>query len=100
FQRYLTIEQIGFFNLMVAITMLYAQFAAFGIGNVILKYFPVYTTADKKHGGFGTFILVWSIISFIVFTLLFVIFKNPVIGYYSTKHGAALLVQYYYYLVP
>lgn len=100
FQRCLSIEQIGFFSLMIAISLIYAQFASVGIGNIILKYFPYYSTPDGKHNGFGRFILIYSGISFTVFTVLFIAFKNPIIAHYSKEKGASLLVKYYYYLIP
>src|ERR1700712_909174 len=100
FQRYLTIEQIGFFNLMIAITFLYAQFASFGLSNVILKYFPYYKNEDKGHGGFIGFVILWALCGFVIFTVVFLLFKNSIILFYQQKKGASLLVQYFYYLVP
>ena len=100
FQRILSIEEIGFFSLMIAISLLYSQIASFGISNVILKYLPYYRTDDKRHGGFSTFILIWSIAGFAIFTLLFLLFKNWIIDYYRENKGASLLVKYFYYLIP
>lgn len=100
FQRILSIEEIGFFSLMIAISLLYSQIASFGISNVILKYLPYYRTADKQHSGFSTFVLIWSIAGFVLFTLLFLIFKNSIIDFYKEKKGSSLLVKYFYYLIP
>jgi O-antigen/teichoic acid export membrane protein len=100
FQRVLSIQEIGFFSLMIAIALLYAQIASLGISNIILKYLPYYRTEDKKHGGFATFVLIWTIAGFAVFTLLFLLFKNAVINYYRENKGASLLVKYFYYLIP
>lgn len=100
FQRFLSIEQIGFFLLMNAICLLYAQIAAVGINNVILKFFPYYRTQDKKHGGFVTFVIIWCVITFSVFTIAFLLFKNQIIIYYSKKPGSSLLVKYFYFLIP
>jgi O-antigen/teichoic acid export membrane protein len=100
FQRFLSIEEIGFFSLMIAISLLYAQIASLGISNVILKYFPYYRSDDKRHGGFATLVTVWSLISFAIFTALFLLFRNSIINFYKENKGAALLVKYFYYLVP
>lgn len=100
FQRILTTEEIGFFILMGTISLLYAQFAGLGIGNIILKYFPYYRSDDKKHGGFASFVTVWSLIGFAIFTVLFVVFKDFIISYYKNKNGAPLLIRYFYYLIP
>ena len=100
FQRFLSIEEIGFFSLMIAISLLYAQIASLGISNIILKFFPYYRSDDKRHQGFATFVVWWSIISFSLFTVLFLIFRNSIVDFYKEKKGASLLVKYFYYLVP
>ncbi|SDI60474.1 polysaccharide biosynthesis C-terminal domain-containing protein [Mucilaginibacter sp. P19] len=100
FQRILITEEIGFFILMGTISLLYAQFAGLGIGNIILKYFPYYRSDDKKHSGFASFVTVWSLIGFAIFTVLFVVFKDFIISYYKNKNGAPLLIRYFYYLIP
>jgi len=100
FQRFLSIEEIGFFSLMIAISLLYAQISSMGIGNVILKYFPYHQNSNKQYNGFITLIMIWSIGGFAVFTFLFFLFKYPIVDFYSRKQGASLLVKYFYYLVP
>lgn len=100
FQRVLTLEQIGFFTLMLTISLLYAQIASLGISNIILKYFPYYRSDDKRHGGFVSFVTIWSITGFAIFTVLFILFKNTIIYFYRDKNGAQLLIKYFYYLIP
>ncbi len=100
FQRYLTTEQIGFFSLMIALSLLYTQLASLGINNIIPKYFPYFRTDDKKHSGFVTFVLIWCLIGFAVLTLFFIVFKDDVLAHYQKEKGSTLLVKYYYYLVP
>jgi len=100
FQRFLTAEEIGFFQLMVAISILYAQIASLGLNGVILKYFPYYRSEDKKHEGFIKFVILWTGLAFTVFTLLFLLFKAPILNYYKDDKGVALLTKNYYYLIP
>jgi O-antigen/teichoic acid export membrane protein len=100
FQRFLSIEEIGFFSLMIAISLLYAQIASLGLNNIILKYFPYYRTDDKKHSGFAILVIVWGLISFSLFTVFFLLFKSSVINFYKENKGATLLVKYFYYLIP
>ncbi|MCC8425267.1 lipopolysaccharide biosynthesis protein [Mucilaginibacter sp. UR6-11] len=100
FQRILTLEEIGFFAIMNTITLLYAQIASVGINNIIFKYLPDFRSDDKKHGGFVTFVIAWCVISFVLFTLVFLFFQNSIIRHYSHKPGSELLVRYFYYLIP
>ncbi|MEN0053212.1 MAG: polysaccharide biosynthesis C-terminal domain-containing protein [Mucilaginibacter sp.] len=100
FQRFLTLEQIGFFQLMLTISLLYAQIAALGISNIILKYFPYYRSEDKAHGGFATFAALWTLLGFTVFTLLIYCFREPLLSHYSKSKGGTLLVKYAYFIIP
>ncbi|MDN5286281.1 MAG: hypothetical protein JWR38_2555 [Mucilaginibacter sp.] len=100
FQRFLSLEQIGFFQLMITISLLYAQVASAGISNIILKYFPYYRSDDKTHGGFATFTILWTLLGFTLFTLLFYLFREPILNHYSQNKGGALLVKYAYYIIP
>lgn len=100
FPRYLTVEELGFYSLLIAISGLFAQLASAGISNVILRYFPYYRSDNKAHGGFITFVCLFVLLSFAVFTILFIALKTSVLNYYRHKDGAFLLVRYYYIIVP
>jgi O-antigen/teichoic acid export membrane protein len=97
FQRYLSIEQIGLFNLLIAISGIYAQLASAGSSNIILRYFPYFR---EKNEGFVSFVAMLCIAAFAILTLLFVAFRSPIIHYYEQKPGSSLLVQYYNYIIP
>lgn len=100
FQHYLSLQEIGFFGLLVSLTTLYAQLASLGLNNIILRYFPYFSTHDKKHQGFITFVAGFTILSFLIFTLLFVGFKSSILDFYKEKQEASLLVRFYYFLIP
>ena len=48
FQRYLKIEEIGYFSLLIAISLLYTQLSLLGFGSVITRYFPFYGNS-RRH---------------------------------------------------
>lgn len=100
FPHYLTVEELGFYSLLIAISGLFAQFASAGISNVILRYFPYFRSDNKAHGGFVTFVCLFVLLSFTVFTILFLVLKTPVLNYYHDKDGAFLLERYYYIIIP
>ncbi len=100
FPHYLTVEELGFYSLLIAISGLFAQFASAGISNVILRYFPYFRSDNKAHGGFVTFVCLFVLLSFAVFTILFLVLKTPVLDYYRNKDGAFLLERYYYIIIP
>jgi O-antigen/teichoic acid export membrane protein len=106
FQRYLTIEEIGFYTLLIALTTIFAQIASLGTTNIILRYYPYYRNDDKRDSGFVTFVSLVTLIGFIMVALFFLVFKQPVIDFYRAKdlHKAAkassLLIKYYGYIIP
>lgn len=100
FQRFLSIEEIGFFNLLIAIAALYVQVASPGLSSIILRYFPYYRSEDGKHEGFVRFIAIFAALSFSLISMLFIFLKGPIIDFYQEKNGASLLRQYYYYIIP
>ncbi|MBC7914683.1 MAG: polysaccharide biosynthesis C-terminal domain-containing protein [Pyrinomonadaceae bacterium] len=100
FQRYLTLEEIGYFNLLIGISVIYTQITSLGVTNVIIRYFPFFKTHDKKHAGFPLFIFSLCSISFIVVTLCFFIFKEIIFNYNSDSAGISLMSKYYHYIVP
>ncbi|SEM78213.1 Membrane protein involved in the export of O-antigen and teichoic acid [bacterium A37T11] len=101
FQRSLTIEQIGFYNLLIALVALFNQFASLGISNVITRYLPVFRTPDHKHHGFATYVFLLCGVSFGLFSALFYVFREQVIAFKGGKAAtASLLSNYYPYILP
>lgn len=100
FQRVLSTEQIGFFQLMLAVSVIYAQVASLGVNGVILKYFPYYRHSQRTYGGLVTLVFCWTIFSFLLTSLLFLLFKDTIVHHYDGKPGVSLLLKYYNYLIP
>ncbi len=100
FQRTLTLEEIGFYNILVAITILYTQFASLGISNVITRYLPQFRTRDHRHHGFARYIFLTCSATFILFSASFFLFKDEVISFRSDDAGASLMDQFYPYFLP
>lgn len=101
FQRCLSLEEIGFYNILIAVIILYTQFASLGISNVITRFLPFFRTDDKKHHGFATYIFTTCCIAFSIFSVGFLLLKNQVIAF-KTDGGkaASLMDQYYSYFFP
>lgn len=101
FQRSLTLEQIGFYNILIAIVLLYTQFATLGVSNVITRFLPIFRTEDKKHHGFASYIFIICAITFILFSIGFFLFKDEVIAFRADEQEAASLMDKYYpYFLP
>ena len=70
--------QVGLVNILVSFSVIYAQFSALGINFTIVKFFPFFRTEDRTHNGLFFWSGVGVSFGFILFTLLFLLFRNPV----------------------
>lgn len=100
FQRNLKLEEIGYFSLLIAISLIYTQLSLIGFGSVITRYLPFFRTDDKRHGGFASLAFIIPIIGFAIITLGFVGLKEIILDFYKKDDGASLLNRYYYYIIP
>jgi len=98
YPAYLTTEQIGLFQLLIGISLLYTLVASLGMPSIIIRYFPFHKTEDGSHKGFIHWTAAFSLVGFILSTLIFFIFKPVIIANYIVK--APLFAEYYNYLVP
>jgi O-antigen/teichoic acid export membrane protein len=98
FTNFLTLEQVGLANILIAIGAVYAQFSGMGMTGVAIKFFPYFKDKEKNHHGFLFWTSLISLFGFLIITLLFLLFQKPVIQYYSEK--SPLLVEYSFYIIP
>ncbi len=98
FTNFLTTEQVGLANLLVTIATLYAQFSALGSFNIISRYFPYFSSKQKHHHGFLFGVTALSLAGFVLATILFLVFWNPIADYY--RESSPLLVEFLPYLIP
>ncbi|MGF7082374.1 lipopolysaccharide biosynthesis protein [Mucilaginibacter sp. UYCu711] len=98
YPRFLTTEQIGLFQLLIGLSVLYSIIASMGVPSIIVRYFPFYRTDDNTHHNFLRFTGKVALIGFAISTLVFFAIKPIIV--ISFKKKAELFVEYYYYLVP
>lgn len=98
FPNFLSEEQVGLTSIIVTLAIMYAQFAALGANSSVLKFFPIFRTPDKRHNGLFFWSFLTISIGFLIFTALFVLFKEPVMKYFATN--SPLLSEYYLWIIP
>jgi O-antigen/teichoic acid export membrane protein len=98
FPNFLSPDQVGLANILISLALIYAQISSLGTSYITLKFFPFFRNYGEKHNGFLFIGLLITIIGFVLFTVVFLIFKQPVIDYYDVK--SKLLSDYYNYLIP
>ncbi|HHG85028.1 MAG TPA: hypothetical protein ENJ82_09820 [Bacteroidetes bacterium] len=98
FTYFLTEEEVGLANILMALGLLFAQFSALGYINVTLRFFPYFRDKKRGHHGFLFWTVIISLIGFLFVSFNFVLWKPLIIDRFSDK--SPLLVEYYYYIIP
>jgi O-antigen/teichoic acid export membrane protein len=98
FTNFLDTSQVGLANLLITISVLYAQVAALGSYNIVLRFFPFFKDKKNLHNGFLSGVLVLGLAGFIIATLLFLLFQKPFHFFYQSS--SPLLVEYAFYIIP
>jgi len=97
FPRIYSTDQIGLTKIIVAYAALVAQFATLGFNGVTIRLFPFFKDPKSNHHGFLSLALITGLAGFLIFLVLFLIFKTWFIEY--TSENSALLLEYLNYLI-
>lgn len=95
---FLKAEEIGLTRVLFSFSFLLASFAGLGIGNITIRFFPVFKNSKLRHHGFLGFVLIFPIIGMLITSLLIYLFAESFQALYAEK--SALFNSYYYYAIP
>jgi Membrane protein involved in the export of O-antigen and teichoic acid len=96
FPAFFSAEEFGLFQLILSVSVVYAQVGALGLQNAINRYFPFFRTEDKTHKGFLTLITVIGAGGFIISTIIYLLIRPWVVTTYAQNAGA---FNAYYYII-
>ena len=98
FPAFFSAEEFGLFQLILSVSVVYAQVAALGLQNAINRSFPYFRTEDKTHNGFLTLITIVGTAGFVIATIIYIVIRPWVISSYA--HNANAFISYYYIIIP
>jgi O-antigen/teichoic acid export membrane protein len=98
FPNFLTTDTVGLFGLLLAWSVLFAQFASLGFHGVTSRLFPFFRNHENKHNGFLFIAFVVMIIGFVLFLILFWFLKSWLIE--TNVEKSKLFADYVGLLVP
>ena len=96
--RFLTAEEIGLSRALVDAGTLFIGLAQLGTSASIIRFYPYFKTDDHKDHGFFFWTVLVPLIGFILITILYIVFQNPIKHFFEEK--SALFVNYFYYVLP
>ena len=85
YPKYMSPDEVGLARLIQDAAMLMVPFAQLGIGQLTIRYFPEYNV-KKHYGEFVSLVFGLLVISLILFSALFLLFKTE-IGSYFMQHS-------------
>jgi len=90
--------EIGLLNILVSIAAILAQISCLGSNGMISYFFPRFEDKISHHKNFFSFIFLYSLIGFFIFSIAFILTSNYWITETSAKN--ALLSEYSILLLP
>ena len=96
FPKYMSPEEVGLTRTIQDAAMLMVPFVQLGISQLILKYFPQYN-GKTFYGEFVSLIFGLFSIATLLFSIVFLIFRNEIAGYFSTN--SELVNSYLFYIL-
>jgi O-antigen/teichoic acid export membrane protein len=94
----LTPEQIGLTRVLLEASLFFSFFAQLGMSNIVIKFFPHFKNISNNHNGFLFIITLLPIIGFIIFSLVFILFRSTLTQPFIEK--SKLLTDYYLFIIP
>lgn len=98
FPNILTPDQYGLTRVLLSVALISAQFALLGMNNVVIRFFPYYQSTDGSRKRLLTLACLVPTVGFILFLILFFLFQDALINYYSGESD--LITEFYLYIIP
>ncbi len=95
---WLTSEENGLLNLLISISLLTGSLSNLGMAGVTTRMFPRFRNSSTAHGQFLFYPLVITSVGFILFLILFFLFRDELVERNYEK--SRLLSENLYYLIP
>ena len=96
--KYLTTEEVGLTRILVDAAILLSGLAQLGTNTSAMRYYPYFKDEKEKDHGFFGWTVIIPFFGFVVFSILFFVFKQPIENYFS--QNSELFVNYIYFVIP
>lgn len=96
--KYLTTEEVGLTRILVDASILLSGLAQLGTNTSAMRYYPYFKDEKEKDHGFFGWTVIIPFFGFVIFSILFFVFKQPIVNYFS--QNSELFVNYIYFVIP
>jgi O-antigen/teichoic acid export membrane protein len=96
--RFLTAEELGLTRILYSFALLVASVVPLGTGNMTTRFFPEFRDEKKKHHGYFGFLMLVTLIGFILISVPLFLFREFFIGKYLVH--SPLFADYFEWIFP
>ncbi len=96
--KYLDPEVIGLSKVVYEVALLLASFALLGTSSSGMRFFPYFKDEKTGNHGFLFYFLLLPTIGTILVTIIFLLLRTPIEGYFGKN--SPLFNEYFYYVIP
>jgi O-antigen/teichoic acid export membrane protein len=96
--KFLTPEQLAITRLLLENSLVFAAFAHLGTPFMMDKFFVFFKDSEKKHNGFIGFLWLWACVGVLLFSGLYVSFREPIAEYFRFK--SPQILDYHFLSIP
>lgn len=96
--RFLTGEELGLTRVLYSFALLVASLVPLGTGNMTTRFFPEFRNEKKKHHGYFGFLMLSTLIGFLLISTLLFMMKEFFIGKYIAT--SPLFADYFEWVFP
>lgn len=97
FPKYITESELGLYTVLFVLATILTQFSFLGTSTTFTKYYAYFQNKNKENEFLG-FILSVPLLGFFIFSMLFIVFKDEILSYYSKND--TLLENSYFFIFP
>lgn len=97
FPHLISEEYLGLIGLLQNLMYILVSLPALGLAHVLLRYYSVWKDTDQVKR-FNAFAMIMMALALLVFSLLYIVFKQPIIDNYKTH--SSLFIPYYFLVIP
>lgn len=96
--QWFTPDQYGLREILLNVAVFATQFAHLGTFRSLVKFYPFFKSDGKGDNGLLVIGLLFPFIGFLIVSLLALLFKSSIVGFYQEK--SPLFIEYFFYSFP
>lgn len=96
--NFLTPEELGLTRILFSFSALLATLMPLGLGNITIKFFPLFKNPDTRNSGYFGFLLLFGLAGFIIVSSILLFLKSYILNHFF-EHNT-MLSEFFMMIFP